>query len=304
MIQITPQMRVLVAVEPVDFRKGIDGLARLCRDVLESDPFSGVVFVFRSRKSTAIKLLVYDGRGFWLCQMRLSSERFRYWPSNGNSGASELLLVVERAKVALSSEDHEKLSTAVSTLGVLMEELKNKSTSILRLRQMLFGSVTEKTSQVIGQEQKTSEKPIENKSDEAKSPGHGRRSAAAYTGAEKVAVSHASLHTGDCCPECTRGKVYSLSEPAKLIRITGMAPLGATVWDCERLRCNLCGEVYTAKAPEGVGDKKYDETATSMVGLLKYGCGMPFNRIEKLQAGMGIPLPATTQCELVKAHCA
>lgn len=81
-------------------------------------------------------------------------------------------------------------------------------------------------------------------------------------------------------------------------------PLGATVWDCERLRCNLCGEVYTAKAPEGVGDKKYDETATSMVGLLKYGCGMPFNRIEKLQAGMGIPLPATTQCELVKAHCA
>ena len=90
MIQITPQMRVLVAVEPVDFRKGIDGLARLCRDVLESDPFSGVVFVFRSRKSTAIKLLVYDGRGFWLCQMRLSSERFRYWPSNGNSGASEL----------------------------------------------------------------------------------------------------------------------------------------------------------------------------------------------------------------------
>ena len=80
MIQITPQMRVLVAIEAVDFRKGIDGLARLCREQLASDPFSGAVFVFRSRRGTAIKLLVYDGRGFWLCQKRLSQGRFPYWP--------------------------------------------------------------------------------------------------------------------------------------------------------------------------------------------------------------------------------
>ena len=79
-----------------------------------------------------------------------------------------------------------------------------------------------------------------------------------------------------------------------------MAPLGATIWECEKLRCNLCGEVFTAKAPEEVGDQKYDETATAMVGLLKYGSGLPFNRIKKLQAGMGIPLPATTQWEMVK----
>ena len=90
MIQITPQMRVLVAVEPVDFRKGIDGLVRLCRDSLKSDPFSGIVFVFRSRRATAIKLLVYDGRGFWLCQKRLSVGRFRYWPRSAGSAASEL----------------------------------------------------------------------------------------------------------------------------------------------------------------------------------------------------------------------
>ena len=68
MIQITPQMRVLVAVEAVDFRRGIDGLAQLCRVVLQADPFTGAVFVFRSRRRTAIKLLVYDGQGFWLCQ--------------------------------------------------------------------------------------------------------------------------------------------------------------------------------------------------------------------------------------------
>lgn len=90
MIQITPQMRVLVAIEPVDFRKGIDSLARLCREYLESDPFSGSVFVFRSRKATAIKLLVYDGRGFWLCQKRLSQGRFRYWPQGAGARSKEL----------------------------------------------------------------------------------------------------------------------------------------------------------------------------------------------------------------------
>ncbi|MEI8285279.1 MAG: IS66 family insertion sequence element accessory protein TnpB [bacterium] len=90
MIQITPQMRVLVAVEPVDFRKGIDGLAAICRERLASDPFSGSVFVFRGRSGTSIKLLVYDGRGFWLCQKRLSTGRFCYWPKADGSGASEL----------------------------------------------------------------------------------------------------------------------------------------------------------------------------------------------------------------------
>jgi transposase len=81
MIQITPQMRVLVAVEPADFRCGIDGLARRCRAVLQSDPFSGTVFVFRNRGKTAIKVLVYDGQGFWLCHKRLSSGRFGHWPT-------------------------------------------------------------------------------------------------------------------------------------------------------------------------------------------------------------------------------
>ena len=80
-----------------------------------------------------------------------------------------------------------------------------------------------------------------------------------------------------------------------------MAPLSATVYACDRLRCNLCGEVFTAPAPDGVGNDKYDATATSMVGLLKYGAGLPFNRIEKLQDGMGIPLPAATQWDLVQA---
>lgn len=88
MIQVTPQMRVLVAVTPVDFRKGIDGMARVCRERLGADPFSGTVFVLRNRRGTAIKILAYDGQGFWLCQKRLSEGRFRCWPSSADSASA------------------------------------------------------------------------------------------------------------------------------------------------------------------------------------------------------------------------
>ena len=81
MIQITAQMRVLVAIEPVDGRKGIDSLTRLCQEKLQEDPFSGCVFIFRSRRGTSIRLLTYDGQGFWLAQKRLSRGRFVWWPS-------------------------------------------------------------------------------------------------------------------------------------------------------------------------------------------------------------------------------
>lgn len=90
MIQITPQMRVFVAVEPADFRRGIDGLARTCRAELGADPFSGAVFVFRNRRRTAIKMLVYDGQGFWLCYKRLSKGRFRWWPTGTESAVTGL----------------------------------------------------------------------------------------------------------------------------------------------------------------------------------------------------------------------
>lgn len=81
MIQITPQMRILVAVGSFDFRCGIDGLSRLCREHLNADPYSGVVFIFRNRRRTAIKALTYDGQGFWICHKRLSAGHFRHWPT-------------------------------------------------------------------------------------------------------------------------------------------------------------------------------------------------------------------------------
>jgi len=89
MIQITPHMRILVAIEPADFRKGIDGLAQLCRNRFEENPFSGAVFIFRNKRKTAIKALIYDGQGFWLCQKRLSKGKFKYWPRREH-GLTEL----------------------------------------------------------------------------------------------------------------------------------------------------------------------------------------------------------------------
>jgi len=90
MIQVTPQMRILLAVESVDFRKGIDGLAAVCRSVIGADPFSGYLFVFRNRRRTAIKMLMYDGQGYWLFQKRLSAGRFRWWPDHEDATVSVL----------------------------------------------------------------------------------------------------------------------------------------------------------------------------------------------------------------------
>jgi len=89
-IQLTPHMRILLCVAPVDFRKGTDGLARLCREVLRSDPLGGAVFCFVNRRGTALRLLTYDGQGFWLCQKRLSAGKFRWWPKEGQEGVAKL----------------------------------------------------------------------------------------------------------------------------------------------------------------------------------------------------------------------
>jgi transposase len=109
MIQVTPQMRVVVAVEPADFRQGIDGLARLCQDALKHDPWSGWVFVFRNRRATALKILVYDGQGFWLCHKRLSQGRFPWWP-RGNAPARSL--AAHQAQVLFSAGNPEAAQAA------------------------------------------------------------------------------------------------------------------------------------------------------------------------------------------------
>ena len=214
----------------------------------------------------------------------------------------ELEALLEQATQApLQPEGYEKLKAAIRTLAYVTELLENREATLANLRRLLCQSSTEKTDRVLKQaglevgEKKR--KPAGKR--ETKPPGHGRNGAGAYRGAHRIQVQHASLTAGDRCPDCERGKVYPLSDPGVLVRIKGQAPIDATVWELEKLRCNLCGEVFTAEAPAGVGEEKYDATAASMIASLRYGSGFPWNRLEGLQENLGIPLPAATQCEIV-----
>jgi transposase len=224
---------------------------------------------------------------------------------------------LERARVALGEQGYQQLKAAVQTLAYLTQLVENKDTTIQRLRQILFGPRTEKTSQVLKTEEgntaatpETQAAPSEANHPaeppekdlpkaEPKSLGHGRNGATRYSGATKIKVGHESLKSGDACPECQKGKVYSHKTPALLVRLVGQAPIGGTVYELEKFRCNLCGELFTAEAPEGVGPEKYDQTSASMIALVKYGSGLPFHRLEHLQDSLGIPLPASTQWEIV-----
>jgi transposase len=112
-----------------------------------------------------------------------------------------------------------------------------------------------------------------------------------------------TISPGDACPECGQGTVYEKA-PGVIVRVTGQPPLAAKVYELQRLRCHLCGLVFTAAPPAGAGERKYDATAGSMIGLLKYGTGLPFNRLDGLQGQLGVPLPASTQWDLVRATAA
>jgi len=222
---------------------------------------------------------------------------------------SELEAILERAKTALSQEQYAKLRAALQTLVFLTQELEKKRVSVQRLKQLLFGATTETTRKVMemildeaGKERNSGDDvgQGEETQSQQKAKGHGRNGAADYVGAEKVRVPHESLKPGDACPKCKKGTVYETAEPGRLVRIRGQAPLGATVYELQKLRCNLCGEVFTAQTPPGVGADKYDAESASMIALLKYGSGLPFNRLERLEGTLGIPLPATTQWQIVE----
>jgi transposase len=192
----------------------------------------------------------------------------------------ELDQIIERGTHApLSEPESEKLKSALHALAGMVPKPRT----------------TEKTKNVL--EQPETPAP---KNDAEPVKGHGRNGASSYTGAQKVAVPHPELHAGDACPGCEKGKVYPQKEPRVLVRMVGQAPLAATVYELDRLRCNLCGEVFTAQEPEGIGPEKYDETTAAMIALLKYGSGMPFYRLEKLEQLLGIPLSASTQWEIVE----
>ncbi len=197
----------------------------------------------------------------------------------------ELDRVLDGARQApLSEADYEKVKDALHAMAAMLVRPRN----------------TEKTSAVLDEAEESGKAATQPDTNAAPAAGHGRNGAEAFGGAQKVEIAHQSLKHGDRCPECGEGNVYEQKEPKVLVRIVGQAPLAATVYSLERLRCGACGQVFTAQVPEGVGPEKYDETASAMIAQLKYGSGIPFYRLEQLEGQLGIPLPAATQWEIVE----
>jgi transposase len=185
--------------------------------------------------------------------------------------------------------------------------LQEKDTTIGRLVRLIFGAKTESSRNILKGSDKEAqpcssilEPPDSSKKEpKGKKKGHGRNGANNYPGAEKKKISHPDFSPGTLCPGCLKGKLYN-TEPGVFIRFVGTPPIQGTVYELEKYRCNLCGEIFAAKTPEQAGDKKYDETVGSTIALLKYGSGLPFYRLEKLQENYGIPLPASTQWEIAE----
>lgn len=205
---------------------------------------------------------------------------------------------------SFAEQDYPIVLTIIRNYFALDHAHQEKSYAILRLLNRFFGRRTEKAREVLKRCSPEQDLPAslktQGESSRESPKGHGRNGASAYEGAQKVCVPHSCYKAGDRCPLCPKGKLYPFGEPGVEVRIVGRAPLDATVYELEKLRCNLCGKVFTAPVPEEAGEDKYDETAGAMVTLLRYGSGLPFNRLEKLQDSLGLPLAASTQWEMAE----
>lgn len=190
----------------------------------------------------------------------------------------------------LSAQALEKLRQIFSGLNELLARLERRDLSLVKLRELLFGASTESARHVC-------DLPPREKQKKAKAKGHGRRSHHAYTGAQRVKVSHPTLRAGQTCPECQKGKLRPRPQPAVAIQVKAQPPVGAVIHEMEQLRCDTCGTLFTAPTPPEAGPEKYDPSVGIMVRLLRYGSGMPFHRLERLQASLGVPLPASVQWE-------
>lgn len=221
----------------------------------------------------------------------------------------EIRSILDRAETQpLSEEDRKLLWSVMESYVRLLGEIRDRKATIDRLRRLVFGAQTETKENVLrGMGKPPAAPPAdapkegsgEEKAEKEKPKGHGRIPASAYTGAEKVEIPHESLRPGDPCPapSCP-GTVYK-QDPIVFVRICGCPPFAGTVFKQDRLRCGLCGRVFLAKLPAEVGGEKFDETATSMEAVLRYGYGLPMNRIEDLQEAAGVPFPASTQWDLL-----
>jgi transposase len=196
---------------------------------------------------------------------------------------------LERMRVRVDPGDYRRIETFCQLVATLGQD------NLSKLRHLMFGRKTETTDQVCSVVE-----PAPPAAPKPPPKGHGRCGAHRYTGARWIQVSHPSLQKGQRCPQCQKGSLRTQRRRGVVLRIQGSPPISATGWSLEKLRCDTCGEVFTAPAPPEAGTTKYDESVGVTVAVLRYGSGMPHYRLARLQQSLGVPLPESTQWELLR----
>lgn len=200
--------------------------------------------------------------------------------------------LLDRAKTRLDPDDFTLLDSLVRTLLFLEVLVKRRSDVIVKLLRLMFGASSETSERILKKNPKGSGSKPPPK-------GHGRNGARSYTGAARTSVSHPDLEHGQGCPDCLKGRLYRMVDPGYWIRCFAAPLVQAVVYELEKLRCNLCGKIFTASKPPDAGEEKYDETVPATLAVMKYAGGLPFYRMEWLQQCFGVPLAASTQWEIV-----
>ena len=242
-------------------------------------------------------------------------------PEIVNATKEQLDELLALAKPTFSEAQYELLKQILGTFSYVMLSLQNVRISLKRFRKMLFGASTESKRNLKGigsSTDKTStsaddtapnkvaskeaETQTENappaKEDRKAKPGHGRNGADKYYDSPVIKITMPGMMPGDYCPKCFTGRVYYMM-PRTIVRIVGQPPLKSTIYQLEQLRCRSCDEIYSAPMPEGVFESKYDYSCASMIAMFRYGIGMPFNRLERLQANLNVPVSDATQWDIV-----
>lgn len=195
---------------------------------------------------------------------------------------------LQRTQGVLAPADFQRVEAVERLLLAAREALLKHQQSNAKLRRVLFGPKTEQTAP---------EYPASPGPPKGKRRGHGRRGAGQYTGARRIPVCHPSLQVGQVCACCRRGKLRRQKQPGIAMQLQGSPPVTATVWELEKLRCDGCGTLFTAPLPPEAGTEKFADTVGPLVGLLRFGCGVPHYRLARLQESLGVPLPESTQWE-------
>ena len=207
---------------------------------------------------------------------------------------------------SITEQDYLLLEGVVQSYSVIVNKLFENKISIKRLQKLIFGC-SEQSDYLFSKTSESNKSRDRNDSEKfskkEKRKGHGRNGVSCFLGAQHKKVFHLKLTSGNLCPLCGRGHLYKMRKPGVELRIKGSSPLHAEVYELEKLRCSACQEVFKPDLPPEAGEKKYDEAAGSMLALLKYGSGMPFYRLQNLQRDVCVPLPASTQWEILADLC-